>query len=369
MTTSDRTVRLYGRVMGHSSHAQVTRGFEAALRAAGKLSGVMGLDVLGLDEQIGVAWAKEGSGNAECHHGAYTGHLEALYYMLRSKHERRWVMVAPNSNFMPERIIKLINEVATDVMAPSSWAAEMLAPLVTAPISVVPHGVHAGFERSAFQRGRVAEDYKSGQFRVLHCSTSERQRKGTWELLQAWERLVEDKELPEQAELILVLDYAAQLRFAERMLDEGLNPPRVQVLHRLDASPVQMADIFRRVHVVCQPSRAEAFGLVPLESLACGTPVVMTSCTGHAQYLDSLAKVYDHPMGAGVEIIVTGTAVEIDDGPEAMCPALEAESVRIALRSAYEQWSSLSERAFEVAPWVVENWSWHRQLADWMEKL
>lgn len=358
--------RLYGRAMGHGSHAQVTRGFEAALNEAGLLAGLVGLDVLGLNDHDTEPWNKSGGSSALAKHGVFTGPLDMLNQMLRAKHERRWVMVAPNSNWMPERFIKGLEQVATDILVPSPWAASMVMPLLRgAAVQVVPHGVHAGFERNAAQYDQVVSDYDAGQFRVLHCSTSERQRKGTWELLQAWKLLKRQKELPELAELILVLDYAVLLRLSERMLDAELNPPNVKVMLRIDATPRAMADVLRRVHVVCQPSRAEAFGLLPLEALACGTPVVVTTCTGHSYLRDYFPPPRRFPL---VVVNHEGLA-PIDDGPGALAPAVKPESIARSLRVAFEQWNTISAEAFDEAPQVGVDWSWSRQLGPWLEQI
>jgi len=346
--------------MGHGSHAQVTRGFEAALNAAGKLSGVVGLDVLGLDEQL--MGQLQPSGDPLCEHAVLTGSLEFMEQLLRAKHQRRWVMVAPNSNYLPPVHCKMLDAIATDVLVPSAWAARMLACMIDQPIQVVPHGVHAGFERNAIQAERLRHDYDSGQFRVLHLSTSERQRKSTYELLCAWKRLIEQHCLPERAQLFVVLDHMAQLRLAERMVDAELVVPNVLSLPRYDAAPRTMADLMRQAHVVCQPSRSEAFGLTPLEALACGTPIVATACTGHAEYLSRI----DVP---GFVIVPEGELSPIDDGPGAVAPSVNEDSIFAALNAAYENWPDLSVAAFDAAPAVAVNWSWSRQLTPWIAQL
>jgi glycosyltransferase involved in cell wall biosynthesis len=353
-------VRLYGRIMGHGSHAQVTRGFRETLEVAGLLSGVVALDILGLDEQL--MGQLRSSGDPAVEHGVLTGALEFMDQLTRAKHARRWVMVAPNSNCLPRPIEQMLNDIATDVLVPSDWAADMLKELTDKPIHVVPHGVHEGFSRSAAQRERLENDYNAQQFRVLHFSTSERQRKGTFELLCAWRALMKCGRLPKLAELFLVLDYSAQLRLAERLVDEDMDVPGLKVVTRLDAAPQAMADVLRQAHVVCQPSRAEAFGIIPLEALACGTPIVATACTGHKQYLSHL----------GVPGFVVVTHYElgpIDDGPAAVAPTVHPEAIEAALAVAYDNWRDLSGLAFDAAPRVAVDWSWRRQLAPWLEQL
>lgn len=354
------SVRLYGRIMGNGSHAQVTRGFRETLDEARLLSGIVALDVLGLDEQL--ISQVHSTGNPSAQHGVLTGALDFMDQLMRAKHERRWVMVAPNSNRIPERLERMLNDIATDVLVPSEWARAMLELLTSKPIHVVPHGVHEGLRRDTTQHERLARDYQAEQFRVLHFSTSERQRKGTFELLCAWSELMQLKLLPATAELFLILDYTAQINLAERLLDDDMIVPNLKVLSRIDAAPKTMADVLRQAHIVCQPSRAEAFGLIPLEALACGTPIVATACTGHKQYLSHLGI-------PGSVIVPHDELGPIDDGPDAMAPIVHAEAIRAALQVAYENWAELSVAAFDAAPAVAVNWSWPRQLAAWMESL
>jgi len=46
------------------------------------------------------------------------------------------------------------------------------------------------------------------------------------------------------------------------------------------------ARIYSEVHCTVHPSRGEGFGLVPLQSIACETPVIAPAATGMADYLD-----------------------------------------------------------------------------------
>lgn len=52
----------------------------------------------------------------------------------------------------------------------------------------------------------------------------------------------------------------------------GVAPEAVRLLGSVD--PDDLADLYRQAWVTVLPARAEAFGLVLIESLACGTPVV-----------------------------------------------------------------------------------------------
>jgi glycosyltransferase involved in cell wall biosynthesis len=64
-----------------------------------------------------------------------------------------------------------------------------------------------------------------------------------------------------------------------------------------DPSPAAVADVFSRAWVSALPSKEEAFGLVVVESLATGTPVVAANEAGPAEILDrdGIGRLFDEP--------------------------------------------------------------------------
>jgi D-inositol-3-phosphate glycosyltransferase len=69
-------------------------------------------------------------------------------------------------------------------------------------------------------------------------------------------------------EVVRLMELASALGVAERVM---LFPPQPQA---------RLADFYAAADVVLVPSRSESFGLVALEALACGTPVVAASVGG-----------------------------------------------------------------------------------------
>jgi glycosyltransferase involved in cell wall biosynthesis len=356
-------VRLYGRAQGHSSHAQVTAGFSETLRASHLLSGFVALDLAAISTELQRERdALSGLGGAATH-GVFTGALGHVESMLQhAAHRQRWVMVAPNSTLIPQGLVREVRRVATTVLTPSDWAADVLRELFDLPVLCVAHGVSRDFAVSAeLVEHRTSGYTTSGTFKVLHFSTSDRERKGTLELIRAWQLLMKERRLPEQASLGLVLDYAARARLVERLSDEELRTPHAIFLSRVDLAPKQMAELLGSAHVVCQPSRGEAFGLIPLEALCCGVPVVATACTGHSQYL--------HDGLLGAQIVAHHALAPIDDVPEAMAPEVRVDDIAQALVLAFERWGALHEDAVLNADALYEQWSWRRQLAPFLAKL
>lgn len=133
-------------------------------------------------------------------------------------------------------------------------------------VRVVPYGVE-------LPPGPPAERDPADTFRVLFVGQAI-QRKGLSYLLDAWARLA----LP-NAELVLAgrggTDDALVARYAERFRPGSFRR----------TGPVSRAEL-RRLYetsdVLCMPSLAEGFGLVYLEAMAHGTPVIATPNTGAA---------------------------------------------------------------------------------------
>ena len=84
------------------------------------------------------------------------------------------------------------------------------------------------------------------------------------------------------------------MRPASRRLEEQLAGDGIEFF---DPSPGAVADVFANAWVSALPSRDEAFGLVVVESLATGTPVVAANEAGPAEILngDGLGVLFDEP--------------------------------------------------------------------------
>lgn len=348
-------VRLYGRQLGFGSHAQVTRGFKAELERHELLAGVVGLDT---DPAPG----DDPIPGADAPAAIFTGPLGAVDIMRRAAvHEHRFAMVAPNSDRLPPQLVEILRSVCTDILVPSRWAARVAATYFDHPIHVVPHGLHPAMVRHPEVRERTREAFEQGVFVVAHLSTSDRQRKGTMELVRAWEILTQRGAITDRAHLDLVLDLDAKNRMIEWFEERGGVPPNVQLHPRPNLSPENMALALSTAHVVCQPSRGEGFGLVPLEARAVGVPVVATVCTGHSEHL-----VDGQP---GLIVVPHGPAVPIDDLPDASAPQVQPEALAACLLRAYKTWKKLDQDASAASDRVRAEWAWEVQLAPFMNQL
>ena len=110
------------------------------------------------------------------------------------------------------------------------------------------------------------------------------------------------------------------------------------------AGPVAHEDVARWLQaadVVCQPSLAEPFGLVTLEALACGRPVVATAVGGPAELVPAGAGVLVDPEDEDALVAALSAAAVLSRPNYEARVAAEAHDVRLQV----ERIEALLERA------------------------
>jgi len=226
------------------------------------------------------------------------------------------------------------------ILTPSKWCrSAFLRSGVKRPVEVVQHGISNAFQP------RGGDAYGD----LIHfCSAKDPARKGTVELIAALEG-VRDK----------MLDFGAKLRVysaspaVEMFIASRPWRDIIEVKQDTPGTPESMAAKLWRASMVVQPSRAEGYGVIPMEALyGCGVPVVATSCTGHAEYLEAETP--------GAAIVPTGS---LEPCSGARAPSLEPRDIQKALSTALSNYWELAEAARTRAPQIRPEWTWDAVLS------
>lgn len=357
-------VRLYGYARSEHSFAQVTRGIRRALESSGELAGFHAVDT----EE-----GEEFGDGAVAPISLNLGAPQTLLHAHRSgQHQSHWLLLAPNSDGLPAGMLKTLREpskilprglLTGGLLTPSAWAAGVLQKLAPdLPVIVAPHGVMPDVHRTEPSLREAARAwYQKGRFDVLHMTSSEHERKGTKLLLRAWKTLKERHRLPPGALLHVVMNPVHMNRLDWWCRDVGLTEVDVARFPGLAQSQADVVAMYGNMHAICQPSRGEGFGLVPLEALACGVPVVATACTGHSEYLATSPP--------GFKVVPHGVLAPMDDFPGAYAPSVRVADIEDALAEAFARWPQLAAAAEENADALRADWSWEKKNVPALKKM
>lgn len=326
------TYRVYGPARSQGSFGTLARGFLEGLRDLGREVHLCPTD-LADDEEVPGAGSKA---DVAIHVG---NPLTAAHMVARGVHQKRFTMLAPNSTNIPSWVFDAIDRAKATIICPSSWASHVVA--ARRPIPEVPMVVHHGLG-SEYADDVIFWPPRTIRPRILHVTNTAAMRKQSQSVIDCWE------EMKPEATLLVKCDAETRSRLSAR--------PTVTFL----TDPVDsMVDLYASCDVTLQPSRVEGFGLVPLESVACGTPCVIGATTGCMEYA----------YFPGIVTVQPGRDEWLDD-EAAMAPTV---SVRRAIELALDIAGSVVDMPLSNRQALhhnaYERWCWKVVLRDFVDAM
>lgn len=357
------TLCVYGPKIGYSSLEVVTRGMIEAAIEHGVFEGYVptgrSYDEHDLYRGRDAAWA------------VFCGGYPDMPVLSYGTHRYKAAMLAANSSWIPEAFWTLAYHNLKEILTPSEWSKQQIEEARPKTresglgVRVVPHGVLPGFKPiGEGEVPRVNVAAPPGKFVITHFAGSSEERKGSMELVRAF------MSWPKHNDAFLFLcmnsnqSYAFQAKVRDRYTEEETRNCLAVVPH-LNAEPDVMRWVYLASDLVCQPSRAEGYGMVCPEALCCGTPVAITTATGHLQWcMDGDSKCH-----AGIVPIEVGAPRRVSYDSGGMAPFVSVEAIQVALDKSFTDIEFLRKEAAMLADARREKWSWANQTKSWISDL
>jgi N-acetyl-alpha-D-glucosaminyl L-malate synthase BshA len=171
-------------------------------------------------------------------------------------------------------------------------------------IRVIPNFVDPDVYSPDRDDARLGALAPHGEKLVMHISNF-RKVKRVEDVVRIFGRIAREVD----ARLVFVGDGPERVHAGETAEELGLGE-RVVFLGKLES----VAELLAGADLFLLPSEQESFGLVALEALASGVPVVGTSGSGLMEVVDHGRTGFLHPVGAVEEMAASGIRLLTDDG-------------------------------------------------------
>ena|GEM_PF-6592920 len=379
------TVTLYGHFTGPGSMVVVTLGVARALTSAG--IDWASVNLRGKQVNLGTVEAPEkltrdvhragrqmfrgttGRAGKPISSAALLVGLPDWWAVLPDHDKRIGYHVIEGTDFIPQWIsfLKSLDLIFTA----STWGASVLTRhLRKNGIHVAPHGL--------MDMEDVTEPTKNRRFVHLCSSVPAPDRKGTIETIRGF--ILWSRSRPEaRLDVVLSADQVTHetLDIFCRLVDGTLETvggigfsryefsgqrefdvteedwKRISFLSRKATPPNMTMKYLSQYQGVLAPSRAEGFGLIPLECRSVGLPVLTTRATGHSEHMGRDVS--------GVVLVNTGPLEPCH--PVGKAPSITPEDISEGIEKLDRDWSSILSSSRAAMMDVRDTWTWERSMA------
>ncbi|MGD0566498.1 MAG: glycosyltransferase family 4 protein [Candidatus Goldiibacteriota bacterium] len=190
----------------------------------------------------------------------------------------KYGMLVYESTAIPADWPEIINNSLNLVLVPSQFNREAFisSGVIKGKIRVLPHGIDEKIYNSTGRPG------KNGKF-IFLCAAMPQKRKALDKLLKAFKAAFGDGQ---DVELAIKLPYApGKTPYDDLTIREYYNEKNIKfIFSGYDEN--EMARLYKNADCFVLASRGEGFGMVYLEALACGAPVIAAGWGGQTDFLN-----------------------------------------------------------------------------------
>ncbi len=271
--------------------------------------------------------------------GLFHGVIQNKLDSVMAEHAFNIAVLVCDADIVPIETIDICNRVFDLVVVPSRFCqTTFIKSGLTTDTLIIPHGVSDAFQNQNLTLPRIFTFYNVySQMRPY--------RKGEEELIYAF---VKAFDLDPKVQLLLRTQLGNDL---DTLLDELSAKSVVKVIEDelLESEYVKQ---FNQVHCVVHPSKAEGFGMIPLQALACGTPVIAPKITGLADYLSSNNALLLNPKG---KVAALGDAGEMSGGKY---HGIDQDHLVKCLQEMHQNWKREKQKATQCASIIQQKYHW-----------
>lgn len=364
-------VRLYGSFNGHDSAASVTSGWSRVLQERRLLGGTFSMRNQEYCKDWGAAMMPV----------ALVTDIKELPSALGNEHNEVHVVLATHSNWAPAPLLDCLRDPRVTVLATSQVVMQQvrcIAPSVA--VQVVAHGIDPAFfpltgeQKESLKQSSLWTQLRGEGINFLHMCESSMQRKGTFELLRAFSSII--NKAPPFCSLAIVASAEARVQLHNALSGLGKAASHVRIIPRLNAPPDKLRWVYACFDAIVQPSRAEGFGLCPLEGLCMGIPCAITTDCGHREWaVVTRPAVHRAEWSMQSSCTVEGV-MEIASGPSgeplfepAPAPVVRPQDIEACLDRMLTSVTDFATVARAHATHLRSVWNWPAVTSNWCEKI